>query len=210
MEPTEEDEGVDDEDAEHLADVEIEKEARGNGLSWLMSRLSFVARRLIINKPSNAELISHPVSTHDMRHHVASRNSCRSLFFIHFQIKWTAPLVAIFQTFAALVDLMPSDRVKIYLKHICEPMYRVLDENGEMASNRQDAEIGMSQAIATHLFTELITTTATDRYRQPHHACHRSSRARLPKGGYHRVQPCLGKYPISSSKRTQQATCRYE
>jgi len=52
----------DDDDGEEANDNnEIRRQ---NGLSWLMSRLSFVARRLIINKPSTAELITHPVSRH--------------------------------------------------------------------------------------------------------------------------------------------------
>jgi len=57
------DEDDDDVDANAITDAS----ASPNGLSWLMSRLSFVARRLIIKKPSAAELIAQPVSGHKFR-----------------------------------------------------------------------------------------------------------------------------------------------
>jgi hypothetical protein len=60
----------------------------------------------------------------------------------HPQIKWTPPLTAVFQTFAALIDTMSAARVKTYLKHVCEPMYRVLDESGGLIARPGDAELG--------------------------------------------------------------------
>ena len=52
----------DDEDDNAEETALTEGSSRQNGLSWLMSRLSFIARRLIIKKPSAAELIAQPVS----------------------------------------------------------------------------------------------------------------------------------------------------
>ena len=66
-----------------------------------------------------------------------------------FQVKWTPPLTAVFQTFAALVDHMSKDTVKLYLKHVCEPMYRVLDESGGLVTRPGDVELGMSQIATT-------------------------------------------------------------
>jgi hypothetical protein len=48
----------------------------------------------------------------------------------------------VFQTFAALIDHMSKERVKSYLKHVCEPMYRVLDESGGLVTRPGDVELG--------------------------------------------------------------------
>jgi hypothetical protein len=70
---------MNDEDAEHDQPEEVTENAPGqNGLSWLMSRLSFVARRLIINKPSTAELVANPVSTNVERTTVVALLMVRS------------------------------------------------------------------------------------------------------------------------------------
>lgn len=63
------------------------------------------------------------------------------------QVKWTPPLTAVFQTFAALVDHMSKDMVKSYLKHVCEPMYRVLDESGGLITRPGDIEMGKPKAV---------------------------------------------------------------
>jgi U3 small nucleolar RNA-associated protein 20 len=57
----------DDEDDTAEETAMTEGSSRQNGLSWLMSRLSFIARRLIIKKPSAAELIAQPVSMGALR-----------------------------------------------------------------------------------------------------------------------------------------------
>jgi hypothetical protein len=37
---------------------------------------------------------------------------------------------------------MSKERVKSYLKHVCEPMYRVLDESGGLVTRPGDVELG--------------------------------------------------------------------
>jgi U3 small nucleolar RNA-associated protein 20 len=77
-----------------------------------MSRTSFLARRLIIDRPS-----SH---------------------IVHLQTEWTRPVTSIFRFFAGVYDVLSELQAKQFSRHVLAPIYRVLDEEGDLA-NMEDA-----------------------------------------------------------------------
>ncbi|KAJ9108547.1 hypothetical protein QFC19_002263 [Naganishia cerealis] len=87
-----------------------------SSLPWLMSRLSFVARNLIINRP-------------------AAHEQVRTM------IPWTAPLAAVFQFFALMINFLPVERTNRYLKHVLSPIYRIADEEGDVRITPGDQQL---------------------------------------------------------------------
>ncbi|KAJ9115827.1 hypothetical protein QFC22_004968 [Naganishia vaughanmartiniae] len=85
-------------------------------LPWLMSRLSFVARNLILNRP-------------------ASHEQVRTV------IPWTAPLAAVLQFFALMVNFLPVERTTRYLKHVLSPIYRIADDEGDVRITPGDQQL---------------------------------------------------------------------
>nr|XP_019012391.1 U3 small nucleolar RNA-associated protein 20 [Kwoniella pini CBS 10737]OCF51172.1 U3 small nucleolar RNA-associated protein 20 [Kwoniella pini CBS 10737] len=93
-------------DGEDDVDEIIEEEKNKNPLSWLMSRMSFLARHLLVNRPS-----PHSFQAHE---------------------KWSSPILSILRFFAGIYELLNKRQGKIYLIHILSPIYRILDENGDL------------------------------------------------------------------------------
>ncbi|WWC98879.1 hypothetical protein V866_005773 [Kwoniella sp. B9012] len=107
--PTADDVQADAEDEE--ADGETEKR---NPLSWLMSRMSFLARHLLVNRPA-----PHSFQAHE---------------------KWSAPILSILRFFAGVYEALSAKQGKTYLMHILSPIYRILDEGGDLAKN-EDGQV---------------------------------------------------------------------
>lgn len=76
-------------------------------LAWVMSRMSFLARRLIIHRPAANEL-------GDMA--------------------WTGPIMSILRFFAGTTESLTKAQARSFLVHMCAPLTRILDENGDLAS----------------------------------------------------------------------------
>jgi U3 small nucleolar RNA-associated protein 20 len=85
-------------------------------LSWLMSRTSFLARRLIIDRPSS---------------HIA-----------YLQTEWTRPVMSIFRFFAGVYEVLSEKQAKQFSRHVLAPVYRVLDEGGDLGDVEKDQAVG--------------------------------------------------------------------
>ena len=99
-----------DEESEDEADEGIEQRASKSGpLAWLMSRMSFVARHILVHRPSpNAFPVSN---TH-----------------------WTAPLLSVLRFFAGVMEHLDVAQARRFLVHVLSPIYRVLDDSGDLTS----------------------------------------------------------------------------
>ncbi|KAL7419756.1 U3 snoRNP protein [Cryptotrichosporon argae] len=93
-------EANDDVDTDADATTAAAAGAQPNPLSWLMSRLSFLARRLIITRSSSA--------------------------FLSAADDWTTPTLAILRFFAGVVERNAAV-ARTYLVHCLSPVYRILD-----------------------------------------------------------------------------------
>lgn len=109
--------------AEKAGDVngEVEKERdededEGEGpsdgerpLHWLMSRMSFLARRLIVHRPAtNTALPGQP-------------------------LPWVGPVQCILRFFAGTFDALSRAQARQFLPHVLGPVYRITDEGGDLA-----------------------------------------------------------------------------
>lgn len=93
---------------------EDEEEAEGPSegqrpLAWLMSRMSFLARHLIVHRPAtNMALPGQP-------------------------LPWVGPVMCILRFFAGTFDSLNRAQARSFLPHILGPVYRILDEDGDLA-----------------------------------------------------------------------------
>lgn len=94
-------------------------------LSWLMSRTSFLARRLIIDRPSS---------------HIASLST-----------DWSRPVTSILRFFAGAYDVFSETQAKRYSRHVLAPIYRILDEGGDLANVEEDEAVESLKALATEV-----------------------------------------------------------
>lgn len=114
--------------AEDEEDAYIKARTTTQPLSWLMSRMSFLARHLIVHRPSaNANLFSI------VSHSVCTRRFCDSADR-HFQNPWTQPLMAILRFFAGVVEHLNQDQARSFLVHVLNPIHRITDESGDLAA----------------------------------------------------------------------------
>jgi U3 small nucleolar RNA-associated protein 20 len=73
-----------------------------------MSRMSFLARRLVIHRPNaNDTLPGQP-------------------------LEWTGPVMSILRFFAGVFEAFTVRQAKGFLLHILSPIYRILDDNGDL------------------------------------------------------------------------------
>ncbi|TXT11027.1 hypothetical protein VHUM_01778 [Vanrija humicola] len=90
-------------------DDEAEEQSASRPLAWLMSRLSFLARRLIISRPaSNDTLPGQPLA-------------------------WTGPVMSILRCYAGIYEALTKRQARGFLIHILSPIYRILDDEGDLA-----------------------------------------------------------------------------
>ncbi|WVW79710.1 hypothetical protein I302_101680 [Kwoniella bestiolae CBS 10118] len=101
-------------DVQADAEDEEEEENKRNPLSWLMSRMSFIARHLLVNRPP-----PHSFQANE---------------------KWSAPILSILRFFAGVYEALSAKQGKTYLMHILSPIYRILDEGGDLAKT-EDGQI---------------------------------------------------------------------
>lgn len=95
-----------------------------------MSRLSFIARNLIIQRPAGHSQISNYVRV-------------RPVLSTDRQVRWTPPLLSILRFFAGMVEHLELQMVNQFLVHILSPIYRILDDEGDMnAKDGGDADLG--------------------------------------------------------------------
>ncbi|EJT46124.1 hypothetical protein A1Q1_05335 [Trichosporon asahii var. asahii CBS 2479] len=110
---SDEDEEEEDESEEPDADADEAGETEpttgaGGEVSWLMSRMSFMSRKLIISRPaSNTVLPGQP-------------------------LPFTGPLQSILRFFAGITQAFTAQQARHYLPHILNPIYRILDEGGDL------------------------------------------------------------------------------
>ncbi|OCF30821.1 U3 small nucleolar RNA-associated protein 20 [Kwoniella heveanensis BCC8398] len=119
-----------DDDAEGAAE---EERAQKNPLSWLMSRLSFLARHLLVHRPAQ---------------HTPQASE-----------KWSAPILSILRFFAGVYEHLSKEEGRTYLVHILSPVYRILDEGGDLA-NTEDSQI-VQQLTARPETADDLRTLAT-------------------------------------------------
>lgn len=96
---------LDDEDDEG---AEIESSDRP--LAWLMSRMSFLARRLIIRRPAANDLLPGE------------------------EVAWIRPVMSILRFFAGTTEALTKPQAASFLVHMCSPLSRILDEGGDLAA----------------------------------------------------------------------------
>jgi hypothetical protein len=95
------------------------KQSKQNPLSWLMSRASFLARTLIVNRPAS---------------HIP-----------YLAMQWTRPVMSILRFFAGSIQAMDEGLARRYARHVLSPVYRVLDEGGELSAIKEgDDGLGKS------------------------------------------------------------------
>ncbi|WRT65418.1 uncharacterized protein IL334_002361 [Kwoniella shivajii] len=119
-------------DAEDDIDEEEEGETKRNPLSWLMSRMSFLARHLLVNRPPP--------------------NSFQA------SEQWSAPILSILRFFAGVYESLSAKQGKGYLMHILSPVYRILDEGGDLAKT-EDTQIEELRQLAMQI-REFVQTKA--------------------------------------------------
>ncbi|WWC87549.1 uncharacterized protein L201_002439 [Kwoniella dendrophila CBS 6074] len=115
--PTADDVQADGEDEDNDNEEDEQQEEEGtkrNSLSWLMSRMSFLARHLLVNRPAPNSLQAHD--------------------------QWSAPILSILRFFAGVYEALSAKQGKVYLMHILSPVYRILDEGGDL-SKTDDSQI---------------------------------------------------------------------
>ncbi|KAK4685447.1 U3 small nucleolar RNA-associated protein 20, partial [Tremellales sp. Uapishka_1] len=116
-------------DVEQNAEEEEDHEdgpAKGRPLSWLMSRMSFLARHLIVNRPpSHSTLVSRE--------------------------RWIAPVMSILRFFAGVYEHLNETQAKHFLLHILSPIYRILDDGGDLTSADTDGQIDEMRQLATEV-----------------------------------------------------------
>ncbi|BEI87998.1 uncharacterized protein CcaverHIS019_0107160 [Cutaneotrichosporon cavernicola] len=77
-------------------------------LHWLMSRMSFLARRLIVHRPAtNSALPGQP-------------------------LPWVGPVQCILRFFAGTFDALNRAQARQFLPHVLGPVYRITDEGGDL------------------------------------------------------------------------------
>ncbi|WWD16787.1 hypothetical protein CI109_101219 [Kwoniella shandongensis] len=101
-----------------------EEPTKRRPLAWLMSRMSFLARHLIVNRPS-------PHSSQ------ASE-------------QWSAPVLSILRFFAGVYEALDPQQAKGFLIHILSPVYRILDEGGDLGTV-DDSQIDELRQLATQI-----------------------------------------------------------
>ncbi|WVQ94326.1 hypothetical protein IAU59_001405 [Kwoniella sp. CBS 9459] len=109
-----------------------EARAQKNPLSWLMSRMSFLARHLLVHRPAQ---------------HTSQASE-----------KWSAPILSILRFFAGVYEHLSKEQGRTYLVHILSPVYRILDEGGDLA-NTEDSQIDDLRTLATQV-REFVQTKA--------------------------------------------------
>ncbi|WVR04081.1 hypothetical protein IAU60_001080 [Kwoniella sp. DSM 27419] len=114
------------------ADAAEGDETKKNPLSWLMSRMSFLARHLIVSRPAP--------------------NSMQA------SERWSAPILSILRFFAGVYEHLSVKQGRGYLLHILSPVYRILDEGGDL-SNGDDSQVDDLRQLATQI-REFIQTKA--------------------------------------------------
>jgi U3 small nucleolar RNA-associated protein 20 len=128
-----------------------------NPLSWLMSRASFLARTLIVNRPAS---------------HIP-----------YLATQWTRPVMSILRFFAGSIQAMDEGLASRYAKHVLNPVYRVLDEGGELGAVKEgDEGLGKSFLILVevsasigHRRRDTLLGRNASTTTKPAHACFMAS-----------------------------------
>ncbi|ORY25251.1 hypothetical protein BCR39DRAFT_485643 [Naematelia encephala] len=96
---------------------------RARPLAWIMSRMSFIARHLIVSRPSGHEIFRSGTS-------------------------WAAPVTSVLRFFAGVFEALDVDQAKHFLPHILSPVYRILDEGGDLTSADSGAGVDELKQLA--------------------------------------------------------------
>ncbi|KAL1410173.1 U3 snoRNP protein [Vanrija albida] len=108
-------------------DEETEEQSASRPLAWLMSRLSFLARRLIISRPAaNDTLPGQPLA-------------------------WTGPVMSILRCYAGIYEALNKRQARGFLIHILSPIYRILDDEGDLAGLDGAGGIDDLRTLATEV-----------------------------------------------------------
>ncbi|WVO17934.1 hypothetical protein L204_105632 [Cryptococcus depauperatus] len=93
-------------------------------LAWIMSRMSFIARHLLINRPApNSPQSSQP---------------------------WSLPILSILRFFAGLTERFCQEQATEFLIHTLSPIYRILDEGGDL-KQLEDKQVDDLREMATQI-----------------------------------------------------------
>ncbi|ODN80830.1 hypothetical protein L202_02973 [Cryptococcus amylolentus CBS 6039] len=120
-------------DVEEGADEEEDRDEEEHvkkPLAWLMSRMSFVARHLIVNRPA-----PHSFQA---------------------QEQWSAPILSILRFFAGVTECLSKAQAIGFLVHVLSPVYRILDEGGDLGQV-EDKQVDDLRELATQV-REFVTT----------------------------------------------------
>lgn len=102
-------------------------------LHWLMSRMSFIARHLIVHRPT-----SHQASLS----HVSRLCTHAGWKLTQLKAHWTAPLMSILRFFAGAFESFPAAQAKHFSMHALSPIYRILDEGGDLGGGSDETHVG--------------------------------------------------------------------
>ncbi|WVQ83544.1 hypothetical protein IAT38_005685 [Cryptococcus sp. DSM 104549] len=139
----------DGEQAENDADEEEPTER--NPLSWLMSRMSFLARHLIVSRPA-----PHSARAHE---------------------QWSAPILSILRFFAGVTECLSKAQAIGFLVHILSPVYRILDEGGDLGQV-EDSQIDALRALALQIREFVQTKTGTTAFSRAWETLRQSTQAK--------------------------------
>lgn len=109
----------------------------GRPLAWLMSRMSFLARRLIITRPAANDTVPGQV------------------------LLWTGPVMSILRFFAGVYGTFDRRQAAHFLVHLLSPIYRVLDEDGDLAGLDGAGGIDELRQLATEVRDFVQTRVGT-------------------------------------------------
>ncbi|ORX36413.1 hypothetical protein BD324DRAFT_651653 [Kockovaella imperatae] len=103
-------------------DVQEDSPTDRDPLAWLMSRMSFTARQMIVDRPP-----------------------------VHHPDQWTKPLMSVLRFFAGTFEELDSSLAKRFAVHALAPLYRILDDTGEIGSLEATPDIVELRQFATEV-----------------------------------------------------------
>lgn len=108
-------------------------------LAWVMSRMSYMARKILISRPSPND---------DRDETVLYSTDMDKILSLTFQTSWSLAVIAILRFFGGVYELFSAEQVKRYLRHGITPIFRILEDAEGNKSADQDERLGMSQRVS--------------------------------------------------------------
>ena len=122
--------------------MDHDEESSRRPLVWLMSRMSFIARQIILQRPLAGQ------DTVRRGNHT-SGGDADSL-----QSAWSQSVISILTFFSGVFGDLSKASSKRFLLHVIAPLYRILEDNGPATNSQKDDRIGKFTISPVCPFTE--------------------------------------------------------